>query len=160
MIGRLTLAGFAATCAVIAAASTQADNYGYPDSYGDGSGWGHDRHGYGQRNGNIFYRAYNSYDGDRRDLGYWERPHDRWSGYDCAWTTGCGYYPRRAYGYGSYGYGSSYNYGYAYRRGYDSDRNGRAYGGYGWGHLPQSWGGAYDHDRGTNADYDWTSPRW
>jgi hypothetical protein len=79
-----------------------ADGYGY----GDGGWYDNVR-----RDGNVFYNAYNSYDGyDRhRYGGYWERPYD-------------------GYGYGSgYGYGCDGDCaGYGYGNGYYSGRYDRS----------------------------------
>ena len=84
----------------------------YEADYGaDGDGYG-DGHWYDnvRRDGNVFYNAYNSYDGyDRhRYGGYWRRPYDDYG-----------------YGYSDYGYDDGYydgDYGDGYPR-----RNGRVY---------------------------------
>jgi hypothetical protein len=77
---------------------TLAGDYGW---YGDGydGGWYTDV----RRDGNVFYNAYNSYDGYYRHSygGYWDRPYD---GYDGGCCAGGGY----GYGYG-YGYGGDYD---------------------------------------------------
>ena len=112
----LSAIGAVAAGVALAAATTSAvagDYYGHSYGYGSGyesytfgGGYGYDA--WARRDGNVFYNAYNSHDGYRRHQGYWERPSDRWNGYRCAWTTGCGYYPRYGYGYGhrwSYGGG-------------------------------------------------------
>lgn len=153
LVATFTLAGAAALAA--------------PALAGDGYGYGHDRgyverdyafYGYSgdgavtrvRRDGNVFYRAYNSWDGyyRHRGLGYWERPSDRYYGYGYGWgyyggryanrwannwNCGCeGYgYRGRHYGYGRgyYGEGGAY-----YTPGYGwYDPNGRGYsrGGYG-----------------------------
>ncbi len=76
--------------------------------YGDG-GWYDDV----RRDGNVFYNAYNSYDGYARHRygGYWRRPNDDY-GYD-GYDGGNGY---------DNGYGGDYGYGGAYPR-----RNGKLY---------------------------------
>ncbi|MBS0297614.1 MAG: hypothetical protein JSR45_14995 [Proteobacteria bacterium] len=137
---RRALPSIVATATLAGAAALAA-----PALAGDGYGYGHDRgyverdyafYGYSsdgaltrvRRDGNVFYRAYNSWDGYyRHRLGYWERPSDRY-GY------GWGYYGR-GYGYRHRGYG----YGDCGCDGYEGRYGGEGYGGgayytpgYGW----------------------------
>jgi hypothetical protein len=119
----LVSAALAAVLALSAPGKSLAgDPYGYGSYEADyGDGWYGDGGWYDnvRRDGNVFYNAYNSYDGYYRHRygGYWERPYDGYGyGYD-------GYYGG-GYGDGYYGggyYGGGYAYG-AYVR-----RNGRLY---------------------------------
>ncbi|HWE47597.1 MAG TPA: hypothetical protein VG407_16375 [Caulobacteraceae bacterium] len=91
--------------------------------YGDG-GWYDDV----RRDGNVFYNAYNSYDGYYRHRygGYWERPYD---GYGYGYGYGYGCDECGGYGYGGYGYGDG---GYGYGYGDEGYGDGGYYGGSGY----------------------------
>ena len=103
--------------------SLAGDPYAYGTYEADYGAEGYDGGWYDnvRRDGNVFYNAYNSYDGYARHRygGYWERPYDSYG-----------------YGYGGYGYGcgddcSGYGYGDGDYDGYDRSayprRNGKLY---------------------------------
>lgn len=114
----LAAAALAAAFALSAPGKSLAGDpyaYGtYEADYGDGS-WDGGWYDNVRRDGNVFYNAYNSYDGyDRhRYGGYWERPYDGYGyGYGYGCDQGC--------------YGDSYYQGGYYGGGYQR-RNGKLY---------------------------------
>jgi hypothetical protein len=123
----LAAAGACAAATLLLAAPVSAGDYG--SRHHDSNVW---------RDGNVFYNAYNSYDGyyrHNRGLGYWERPSDRYNGYR-SWGSHYGYRDE-GYGYGdrddSYddeGYGDGDGYGGRDR--YRGGHGGAYYPGYGW----------------------------
>ncbi len=126
-----TVLGVMAGAVLVGGLSLLAPLPGVAGDYGRYEGYGSFGYGYGgteyvRRDGNVSYNAYNSYDGYRRGLGYWDRPGD-------------GY--RYGYGYGR-GYG---RYGDHDRDDYRDDRDDRR--GYGYGYRNRDGYGSGDRSR-------------